>query len=321
MFVDATSVFWNYPGMPTLDSINYKHLHYFWTVARHGGVARAAERLHVTAQSISGQLRVLEGSVGAKLLRRTGRNLELTDTGRMVYEYADRAFSAGEELLDALRERPGEHHPIFRVGVSNVLGRSMAYSMLQPALALPIAPRLVCRDGRLPELLGELAVHRLDMVLSDRPLDQTVSVRGFNHQLVDCGVTVLAQPALARRLRGRFPACLDAAPFLMHGEGAAVRPRLMRWFEEQGIRPRVVAEFDDTALLKAFAQEGAGAFVAPTLVAADICARIGVRSIGAIESVREQVYAISAERRLSHPAVIAISEAARRSPFGVPARR
>jgi len=307
--------------MAKLGSINYKHLHYFWTVAKHGGVVRAAERLHVTPQSISGQLRTLETALGARLLRRSGRNLELTDTGRMAFEYADRAFSAGEELLDALREAPGEHAPIFRVGVSNVLGRSMAYSMLLPALALANAPRLVCRDGRLPELLGELAVHRLDMVLSDRPLDQTVSVRGFNHQLVDCGITILAQPALARRLRGAFPACLDGAPFLLHGEGAAIRPRLMRWFEAQRIRPRVVAEFDDTALLKAFAEEGAGAFAAPTLVASDICKRFGVKVVGASDDVREQVFAISAERRLSHPAVLAISEAARGSPFGVPARR
>jgi LysR family transcriptional activator of nhaA len=298
-------------------TLNYKHLHYFWTVAKAGGVGRAAERLHVTAQSISGQLRLLEESVGARLLRRAGRGVELTDVGRMVFEYADRAFTAGDELIEALRGRPGEQQTVFRVGVSNVLGRSMAYSMLSPALYVPDPPRLVCREGRLADLLAELALHRLDMVLSDRPMDSTVSVRGFNHQLIDCGITVLAAPSLARRIRGRFPACLNEVPWLLHGEGAAVRPRLVRWFEAHGIRPRVVAEFDDTALLKAFAQEGIGAFSAPTLVAAEICANFGVKAVGATDEVREQAFAISAERRLSHPAVLAISEAARQTPFGV----
>ncbi len=298
-------------------TINYKHLHYFWVVAKEGGIGRAAERLHVTPQSISGQLRLLEDEIGVRLLRRAGRGVELTDGGRTVFEYADRAFTAGEELAEALRAGRGEHQPVFRVGVSNVLGRSMAYSMLIPALAIADPPRLVCREGRLSDLLAELAVHRLDMVLSDRPMDTTVSVRGFNHQLIDCGITVLAAPALKRRLKGRFPQCLHEAPWLLHGEDSAVRPRLVRWFEAQRIRPRVVAEFDDTALLKAFAKEGIGVFAAPALVAAEICEALGVVAVGSTDEVREQAFAISGERRLSHPAVLAISEAARQSPYGV----
>ena len=303
--------------MSSLGSLNWKHLHYFWMVAKSGGVARAAERLHVTAQAISGQLRTLDEQLGVRLLRRAGRGVELTEAGRMVFEYADRAFSAGDELIEALRSRPGEHLPVLRVGVSNVLGRSMAFRTLQPALSIPDPPRLVCRDGRLPDLLGELALHRLDMVLSDRPMDPTTSVRAFNHQLLECGVAVVGAPALARRLRGRFPHSLDGAPWLLHGEGTAVRPRLMRWFESLRVRPRVVAEFDDTALLKAFAQEGVGAFAAPAHVADEICANFGVQRIGTTEAVREQVYAISVERRLTHPAVVAISETARSSRFGV----
>ncbi len=298
-------------------NLNYKHLHYFWTVAKTGGVGRAAEKLHVTAQSISGQLRLLEEQLGARLLRRAGRGVELTEIGRTVFEYAERAFTAGDELLDALRARPGEHPSVFRVGVSNVLGRSVAFSMLQPALSIPDPPKLLCHEGRLPDLLGELAVHRLDMVLSDRPMDASVSVRAFNHLLIDCGIAVLAAPALAKRLRGRFPQCLHDAPWLLHGEDTAVRPRLLRWFESQGVRPRVVAEFDDTALLKAFAQEGVGLFSAPVLVADDICKTLGVKSIGRTDEVREQAFAISVERRLSHPAVLAISEAARQTPYGV----
>jgi LysR family transcriptional activator of nhaA len=298
-------------------ALNYKHLHYFWVVAKEGGVGRAAERLHVTPQSISGQLRMLEESLGLRLLRRAGRGVELTDGGRTVFEYADRAFTAGDELLDALRARPGDHASVFRVGVSNVLGRSMAYTMLSPALAIADPPRLVCREGRLPDLLAELAVHRLDMVLSDRPMDTTVSVRGFNHQLIDCGITVLAKPSLKRRLKGRFPQCLNDAPWLLHSEECAVRPRLSRWFEAQRIQPHVVAEFDDTALLKAFAEQGAGVFAAPALVAPEICEALGVVPVGSTDEVREQAFAISGERRLSHPAVLAISEAARQTPYGV----
>ena len=298
-------------------TLNYKHLHYFWVVAKAGGIGRAAERLHVTPQSISGQLRLLEKALGMRLLRRAGRGVELTEGGRSVFEYADRAFTAGEELVDALRAGRGDPQQVFRVGVSNVLGRSMAYSMLSPALAIPAPPRLLCREGRLSDMLAELAVHRLDMVLSDRPMDTTVSVRGFNHQLIDCGITVLAAPALKRRLKGRFPRCLHEAPWLLHGEDSAVRPRLVRWFEAQRIRPHVVAEFDDTALLKAFAKEGIGVFAAPALVAAEVCESLGVVPVGSTDEVREQAFAISGERRLTHPAVLAISEAARQSPYGV----
>jgi LysR family transcriptional activator of nhaA len=271
----------------------------------------------VTPQSISGQLRLLDESLGMRLLRRAGRGVELTEGGRLVFEFADRAFSAGEELVETLRAGRGDAQRVFRVGVSNVLGRSVACSILSPALAIAEPPRLVCREGRLPDLLAELAVHRLDMVLSDRPMDTTVSVRGFNHQLIDCGITVLAEPGLKRRLKGRFPRCLDGAPWLLHGEDSAVRPRLLRWFEAEGIRPRVVAEFDDTALLKAFAKEGVGVFAAPALVATEICESLGVVPVGSTDEVREQAFAISGERRLSHPAVLAISEAARQTPYGV----
>ena len=300
-----------------MTTFNYKHLHYFWMVAKEGGVVRAAERLHVTAQSISGQLRVLEEAVGARVLRRAGRGVELTETGRMVFEHADRMFSAGEALAEALQARPGAQQAEFRVGVSNLLGRSMAYSMLAPALSIASPPKLISREGRLSDLLADLALHRIDMVLSDRPMDANVSVRAFNHQLIDCGIAVLGAPALVQRLRGVFPKCLDHAPWLLHAEGSAVRPRLDRWFEAHGLRPRIVAEFEDTALLKAFAQEGAGVFSAPALVAPDICRALGVEIIGTTEAVREQVFAISVERRLSHPAVLAISEAARQTPYGV----
>lgn len=292
-------------------TLNYKHLHYFWVIAKSGGVARASERLHVTPQSISGQIRLLEESMGKPLFRRSGRNLELTEMGRMVFDYADRAFSAGEELQEALRESPGMHQAHFRVGVSNVVGRSTAYRILQPALALPQPPRLICHEGRLADLLADLAVQRLDLVISDRPMDTNLNVRGFNHLLGESGVAFLASPSLANRLRPNFPQSLDGAPMLLHGEEAALRPRLMRWFEQQRVRPRIVAEFDDTALLKAFGQEGAGAFIAPMLVAGQISSQFKVKRFGESMEIIDQIYAISGERRLTHRAVVAISQAAR----------
>jgi LysR family transcriptional activator of nhaA len=298
-----------------LASLNYKHLHYFWTIVKCGGVARAAEKLHVTPQSISGQMKLLAEQIGEPLMRRTGRTVELTEAGRFVFEYAERAFGAFEELQGALADSPGARQATFRVGVSNVLGRSVAVAMLRPALQLDQPPRLICRDGRLPDLLGELAVHRLDLVLSDRPMDTSVNVRAFNHLLGECDVTFLAAPALARRLRGRFPQSLDGAPMLLPGESAALRQRLERWFEQQRVRPRVVAEFDDTALLKAFAQEGVGVFAALTLVADQIVKQFEVTPVGRVDGIVEQVYAISTERRVTHPAVLAISRTARNEAF------
>jgi LysR family transcriptional activator of nhaA len=295
--------------------LNYKHLHYFWVVAKSGGVAKAGERLHVAPQSISGQMRLLEAAVGSPLWGRSGRKLELTETGHLVFDYADRLFTVGEELQAALRERPGGVQTVFRAGVADVVVKSLAYRMLQPALALDNPPRLSCREGRLAELLSHLAVHRLDLVLSDRPMHSSMNVRGFNHLLGECGVVFLAAPVLARRLHKGFPASLDGAPFLMPGEDSAVRARLTRWFDRLEIRPRVVAEFDDTALLKAFAQAGAGVFAMPALVAEQVAVQFHVSEIGRTDEVIEQVYAITGERRLTHPAVVAINRAAHSSVF------
>lgn len=294
-----------------MQTLNYKHLHYLWTIVKEGGVARAARRLHVTPQSISTQMRILSEAIGEPLLRRSGREVELTDVGRMVFEHAERGFVAFEDLKARLLDRPGSRGAQFRVGVSNVLGRSIAYRLLRPALALEPPPRLICRDGRLSDLLAELAVSRLDMVLSDRPMGAQTNVKAFNHLLTACGVTFLAAPEVARRLKGRFPKSLDGAPFLLHGEDSALRTRLVRWFEDKDIRPAIVGEFDDTALLKAFAQEGAGVFAAATPVAQEIAQQYQVVPIGKTADVIEQIYAISTERRVRHPAVRAICDTAR----------
>jgi LysR family transcriptional activator of nhaA len=298
-----------------MPALNYKHLHYFWSVAKHGGVARAGERLHVTPQSISGQLRLLEESVGEPLFKRVGRALELTDMGIMVFEYAERMFSAGDELQEALREPPGARQAHFRVGVSNVVGRSLSYRILAPALALENPPRLICQEGKLADLLADLSVNRLDLVISDRPTGTALNVRGFNHLLGQCGVAFLATGPLAAKLKRGFPRSLDGAPMLLHGAESVLRQRLLRWLDAQGIRPRVVAEFDDTALLKAFGEEGAGAFVAPELVASQIARQFEVEIFGRTDEVIDQIYAISGERRITHRAVAAISDAARNVTF------
>lgn len=296
--------------------LNYKHLQYFWAVAKAGGVARAGEQLHLTPQSISGQLRVLENALGEALFRRAGRNLELTDTGRLVLSYADEIFSLGAELEAALGQRPAERTLQFRVGITDTVPKTVAYRLLEPALYLPQKVRLVCREGRLTDLVVELAVHRLDLVIADRPMPPAINVRGYSHQLGECGVTFFAAPALLPICGTAFPQCLDGAPLLLPGEDAAVRHGLQRWFEVQRIRPRIAGEFDDSALLKAFGQAGAGIFAAPSVIAEQIVRQYDVVVVGATEAVTEQFYAISVERRLSHPAVVAVSRAARQELFG-----
>jgi LysR family transcriptional regulator, transcriptional activator of nhaA len=294
-----------------MQNLNYKHLHYFWVITKSGGVAKAGEQLHVTPQSISGQMRLLEAAIGQPLWRRAGRKLELTDTGHLVFEYADRLFTVGEELKDVLRDRPGVATSSFRVGVTGSVVKVVAYRLVAPALTLQPAPRLVCREGRFAELLALLSVHQLDLVISDRAMPGSMNVRGYNHLLMQGGVTFLAAPPLARRLRAGFPQSLNDAPMMLPGGDAAVRPQLLRWFDKLQIRPRIVGDFDDTAVMKAFGQAGAGVFPMPTLVAKETAAQFHVSAVGRTDDVLHQVYAISGERRLTNAAVLAISEAAR----------
>ncbi|WP_312538316.1 transcriptional activator NhaR [Achromobacter mucicolens] len=297
-------------------TLNYKHLRYFWTVAKAGSIARAAQQLQRTPQSISGQIQDLESALGTELFRRAGRGLELTDVGRHALLYADRIFTLGDELLDDLRERPARRALEFKVGVAEGMPKAMVYRMIEPALQLAEDVRLICREGRLPFLLADLAVHRFDMVIADRPMPSNLNVRGFSHLLGECGLTFFGSPQLLDTLPGTFPALLDQAPFLLPGEDAAIRPRLLRWFDEQDIRPRIVGEFDDSALMNSFGQTGTGLFVAPTATAAYLCKQYRVRAIGHAPAVEEQFYAITTDQRLEHPAVVALSRAAREDIFG-----
>ncbi len=291
--------------------INYKHLHYFWVVAKEGSIARASERLHLTPQTISGQLSLLEDNLGEALFTRVGRSLELTETGRLALSYADEIFSLGGELEEMVRSLPGGRPLLFKVGVADVVPKSIAYRLLAPALQLQEQVRIVCREGAIDALLAELAVHHVDLVIADGPIPPGVNVRGFNHPLGDCGITFFALPDLARRLRKGFPHSLSGAPFLMPGESTVVRGHLLQWFDKLHIHPHIVGEFDDSALMKAFGRAGAGVFVAPTPIADEVEKQYDVVPLGQTEEVREQFYAISVERKISHPAVSAITTVAR----------
>lgn len=297
-------------------NLNYKHLRYFWMVAKTGSIARASEQLHLTPQSISGQLAEFEASLGIKLFRRAGRGLELTDTAQNLLGYAEQIFVLGDELLDALREGGTPQSVPFRVGIADSVPKMIAYRLVEPALTSDSTIRLICREGRLTVLLAELAVHHLDMVIADRPMPANLNVRGYDHFLGESGVTVFASPALLANTHTEFPALLNDAPFLLPGEDVALHPRLMRWFEAQRLRPRIVGEFDDSALLKAFGQAGAGFFVGPTAIENYIIDHYAVTAVGRIETVREQVYVITNERKLTHPVIAAICNVAQHDIFG-----
>lgn len=298
-----------------MEWLNYHHLLYFWTVAREGGIVRASEKLLLAPPTLSGQIRKLERSLGEKLFARSGRNLVLTEMGRLVLRYADEIFTIGRELQDAIKGRPTGRPLTLAVGVAQTVPKLIAYRLLSPGLSLPGHVRVVCREDALERLLAELAVHGLDIVISDSPAAPTIRVRVYNHRLGGCAVSVFAEPRLARRLRRGFPRSLEGAPFLFPTKGSLLRASLEQWFEAHGLRPEIMGEFDDSALLKVFGQAGAGAFVGPSAIEAEIQSQYGVRVVHRIEEVRENFFAISVERRLKHPAVIAISNAARTAMF------
>ena len=297
-------------------TLNFKHLRYFWMVAKTGSIARASEQLSLTPQSISGQLSEFEEKLGVELFRRSGRNRELTDAGRRILSYAEDIFAIGDELLDKLHDDRGRNSAPFRVGIADSVSKAIAYRLVEPALTLKEPVRLVCREGRLASLLAELAIHRLDMIIADRPMPSNLNVRGFSHLLGESGLTVFGSTRLTEELNENFPAILDNAPFLLPGEDVAIRPKLIQWLETNNLRPHIVAEFDDSALMKAFGQAGAGFFVAPTAINDQVCEQYKVRGIGRIDSVHEQLYAITTERRLTHPAIVEISKTAREGVFG-----
>ena len=290
--------------------LNYKQLNYFWQVARAGSIARASEQLDLTPQTLSGQIGLLEASLEASLFRRVGRGLELTETGRLALSYADEIFEIGAEMEQALSGGTVKQVATFRVGIADVMPKSIVYRLLAPAMSLNEPIKIICREDKLDKLLGDLAIHRLDLVLSDRPMPAEMDIKGLNHKLGECGVSFFAAPALAEKYGANFPASLNHAPLLVPSLDTAMRGRLMRWFDSQRLRPQIVGEFDDSALMKAFGQAGIGIFTAPSVIADEITQQYGVVVLGRIDEVLDFYYAISVARKIDHPAVLAICETA-----------
>lgn len=291
--------------------LNYNHLLYFWTVAREGSIAKATQSLHLTPQTISGQLKLLEESVGEPLFHRVGRGLAMTETGHMVYQYADEIFTLGAELTSRVKTGRVVVPAVLAVGVVNSIPKLVASRILQPVLQSEIAIRLVCREGALEALLGDLAVHQLDLVLSDRPIPSGLSVKAFSHALGSSAIALFGRKGSTRQYEKDFPRSLDKAPILLPTMDNPIRRALDEWFDQQGISPTLVAEFEDSALMKAFGVAGNGIFPAPAAISEEVEQMYRSKRIGPAITVDEKYYAISPERKLKHPAVLKIIENAR----------
>jgi LysR family transcriptional activator of nhaA len=303
-----------------MEWLNYHHLLYFWTVAREGGVARAAARLRLAHPTVSAQVKLLERALGEPLFRRAGRRLELTGLGRVAYRYADEIFGLGRELLDTVRGRPTGRPVRLSAGVSDVLPKAVAHRLLAPLFALPEPLRLTCREGKTEALLAALGQHELDLVLADAPVPPGSPVRAASHALGECAVDVLAAPRLAARHRKGFPRSLDGAPMLLPAEGTALRRALDAWLERHALHPRVVGEFEDSALLTVFGADGLGLFPVPEVASDEAVERHGVARVGRLPEVRERFWVLTLERRVQNPAVAALRDAARERLFA-PSRR
>lgn len=293
--------------------MNFKHLFYFWKVASCGGVTRAAEALHTTPQTLSGQIKLLEERMGKALFRKEGRNLVLTRAGELAMNYAEEIFSLGSELEDMLRSDETAGLPMrFRVGMADALPNSIAQLLLEPVLRLETPVSLLCREWRIDRLLAELAAHRLDLVIADSPIPPGFSVKAWSHRLGASPMAFFAAPALAARCRERpFPENLTGQPLLLLGEDSAVRGQFERWARSQHIRPQIAAEFDDTGLMKAFGRAGWGIFMAPAVLNDEICRNYGVEQIGSTSEIEQVYYAITVQRKITHPCTEAIVRSAR----------
>jgi LysR family transcriptional activator of nhaA len=298
-----------------MEWLNYHHLLYFWTVAREGGVSKAAAKLRLSQPTVSAQLRLLEDAIGDRLFQRQGRTLVLTDVGRLVYRYADEIFGIGRELMETLRGRPAGRPLQLLVGVANVVPKLVVYRLLRPATGGTEPVHLVCREDNAEQLVAQLATHALDVVIADTPAPPQLRVKVFSHLLGESDTTIFAPPQQAAQLRRGFPRSLHDVPMLLPTINTALRRGLDEWFDREGLRPRVVGEFEDSALMKVFGHSAGVAFPAPAVIERDVCRFYGVKVAGRTDAVRERFYAISAERRLKHPAVLAITSAAREQLF------
>jgi len=296
--------------------LNYHHLLYFWTVAREGSIAKACERLLLSQPTISGQIRELERAFGAKLFDKAGRNLVLTEAGREAYRYADEIFTLGQELQATMQDGSVGRAVRLHIGIHDAIPKLISSKILAPAMAQPQQIQIVCHEGSPEQLLARLALHELDAILLDSPASPTVKVRAFNHLLGECGVSFCAAPELAATYKRKFPSSLNGAPFLLPLQNTSLRRSLENWLEVTGIRLNLRGEFADTALLKSFAQEGAGIFIAPSAIEAEVCRQYRVKVLGRVDAIRERFYLISVERKLRQPIIAAIAELARTKLFG-----
>ena len=304
-----------------MDWLNYHHLFYFWTVAREGGVSKAAATLRLAQPTVSAQIKQFERAIGQTLLERQGRRVVLTETGRIVFRYADDIFTLGRELQETLKGRPAGRSLKLRVGVANAVPKLIVYRMLRPATEGGEAMQLTCHEGQPDQLLALLATHALDVVISDAPAPSHLHVKVFSHLLGESGTTFFATSALARKVRRGFPQSLQDVPMLLPTPATVLRRALEQWFDALHIRPRVGGEFEDSALMKAFGEAGTAVFPAPTAIAHEVCRHYGVVAIGRTDEVRERYYALSAERRVTHPGVAALTTAARLEVFAPAAAR
>ncbi|MCF6291367.1 MAG: transcriptional activator NhaR [Desulfobacterales bacterium] len=293
-----------------MEWLNYHHLYYFWSVAREESISRASERLRLAPSTISAQVAKLEEMLGDKLFHRAGRGLKLTETGQVIFRYADEIFTLGREMLDTVRGRPVSGPLRLVVGIVDALPKLVVRKLLEPALRLPEQIRLVCHEGKEEQLLAELSVHSLDIMLTDTPVKPGLSVKAYSHLLGECGVSFFAVKRIGAGLREGFPGSLDGAPMLLPSPMSALRGSLDRWFDSVNIRPMITGEFDDQALLKVFGQAGDGVFAAPSIIEEEVRRQHNVMVVGRAEAVREQFYAISVERIIKHPAVVAVQKAA-----------
>lgn len=295
--------------------LNYSHLHYFWAVARDGSIAKASKSLHLTPQTISGQLKLLDAAVGQPLFNRVGRRLVLSEMGRVVFEYADEIFSVGAELASVVRGNKLAGPTTLNVGIVNSMPKLIAERVVAPALLADQPVRVRCHEASLEQLLSELAVHKLDIVLSDQPVPAGLGLKAYNHRLGESGMSFFARKDKARRFRAKFPQSLNGAAMLLPSQNSALRRRLDDWFESHELCPHIAGEFDDSALLKAFGEAGTGIFAGPSAIEAEICRMYRMSVIGQTAEIKERFYAISPERRLSHPSIVLITDTARSDLF------
>jgi len=286
--------------------LNYNHLYYFYAVATDGSIAKASARLHLTPQTISGQITSFEAQIGFDLFDRKGKKLQLSEMGRLIYSYADDIFQLGDELKNVLKTKEPSHWQTLTVGITDVIPKTLAYQLLAPALNMAEPVRLICNEGDQESLMADLAINRLDMVLTDQPLQPGSLVKAYNHQLTKSGVTFFATKQLASSCREGFPQSISGQPFLLQGKKSTVRQHLSSWLEKHDLVPNIIAEFDDSALMKSFGQAGYGVFAGPTLIEEAIISQYKVEVIGRTEEFKENYYVISPERRLKHPAIVEI---------------